>query len=174
LRFHQKINAYFERRPEKDRLVRHIGLGLTALFYASYAALCIWLWLTDREKLRRVLLVPAACYISGSLIRKTINAPRPADALLLGRYQSGNVYELTTFDLAGQTIAAIEITEEVLDLSACGEYLAVLYSNSLVIYTRDLVEHARLEGTDYAGHVRMEEDGTALVIAGSSAWRFLP
>jgi membrane-associated phospholipid phosphatase len=81
LRFHQKINAYFERRPEKDRLVRHIGLGLTALFYASYAALCIWLWLTDREKLKRVLAVPAACYISGSLIRKAINSPRPADRM---------------------------------------------------------------------------------------------
>lgn len=81
MRFHQKINAYFEKRPEKDKLVRCLGLGLTAAFYTAYAALCIWLWLTDREKLRRVLLVPAACYISGSLIRKNINAPRPADLM---------------------------------------------------------------------------------------------
>lgn len=95
-------------------------------------------------------------------------------ALLLGRYQSGNVGQLTTYDLQGQELAALEIGEEVLDLSAAGDYLAVLYSNSLVIYTRDLTEHARLDSTDYASQVRMLEDGTALVISGASAWRFRP
>ena len=95
-------------------------------------------------------------------------------ALLLGRYQAGNVCQLSTFDLDGELVASLEVTEEVLDLSAAGEYLAVLYSDSLVIYTRDLQEYARLEGTDYAGRTIMGEDGTALVLAGSSAWRYLP
>lgn len=95
-------------------------------------------------------------------------------ALLLGRYQAGNVCQLSTFDLDGEPIASLEVTEEVLDLSAAGEYLAVLYSDSLVIYTRDLQEYARLEGTDYAGRTIMGEDGTALVLSGSSAWRYLP
>lgn len=70
--------------------------------------------------------------------------------------------------------ATLEVTEEVLDLSAAGAYLAVLYSDSLVIYTSDLAEYARLEGTDYAGEVIMNSDGTALVLSGTSAWRFLP
>ena len=95
-------------------------------------------------------------------------------ALLLGKYKAGNIGELTTFDLEGQQIASLEVTEEVLDLSAAGNYLAVLYSDSLVIYTRDLQEHARLDGTDYAGHVIMEPGGTAMVITGTAAWRFLP
>ena len=95
-------------------------------------------------------------------------------ALLLGKYQAGNICELTTFDLEGQELASLELAEEVLDLSAAGEYLAVLYSDSLVIYTRDLQEHARLDGTDYAGHVIMESGGTAMVITGTAAWRFLP
>lgn len=95
-------------------------------------------------------------------------------ALLLGKYQAGNVCELTTFDLEGQEIASLEITEEILDMSAAGDYLAVLYSDSLVIYTRDLQQHAQLVGTNYAGHVIMEPGGTAMVIAGTSAWRFLP
>ena len=95
-------------------------------------------------------------------------------ALLLGKYKAGNIGELTTFDLEGQQIASLEVTEEVLDLSAAGNYLAVLYSDSLVIYTRDLQEHARLDGTDYAGHVIMESGGTAMVITGTAAWRFLP
>lgn len=95
-------------------------------------------------------------------------------ALLLGRYQSGSVGQLTTYDLQGQELATLEIGEEVLDLSAAGDYLAVLYSNSLVIYTRELAEHVRLDSTDYASQVRMLDDGTALVISGASAWRFQP
>jgi len=95
-------------------------------------------------------------------------------ALLLGRYQAGNICELTTFAMDGTVIAAKEVTEEILALSAKGDYLAVLYSDSLVIYTRDLTEYARLDDTGYAGQVRMQADGTALVIGGSSAWRFVP
>lgn len=95
-------------------------------------------------------------------------------ALLLGKYQAGNICELTTFDQDGEEIASLEITEEILDMSAAGDYLAVLYSDSLVIYTKNLEEHARLGGTDYAGQVIMQPDGTALVIAGTTAWRFLP
>jgi len=95
-------------------------------------------------------------------------------ALLLGRYQAGNICQLTTYDLEGEEIASVEVSEEVLDISAAGAYLAVLYSDRLVIYNRDLTEYARLEDVDYAGHVQMSADGTALVIAGTSAWYFLP
>ncbi len=95
-------------------------------------------------------------------------------ALLLGRYQSGNICTLTTFDVDGAELARLELTEEVLDISAAGEYLAVLYDDALVIYTRDLQEHARLEDTQYAGQIQMRADGTALMISGASAWRYLP
>lgn len=95
-------------------------------------------------------------------------------ALLLGRYQAGNVCRLTTWSAQGEAIASLELTEEVLDLSAAGDYLAVLFSDSLVIYTRDLQEHARLEDTGYAGHILLGEDGTCLVLSGTSAWRYLP
>lgn len=95
-------------------------------------------------------------------------------ALLLGQYQSGNVCTLTTYDLDGTALGSLELSEEVLDISAAGEYLAVLYSDSLVLYTRDLQEHSRLEDTGYAGRVLMEDSGTAVVISASSAWRFLP
>lgn len=94
--------------------------------------------------------------------------------LLLGRYQSGNICQLATFDLDGAALATLELTEEVLDLDSAGAYLAVLYSDTLVIYDRTLTQVARLDGTDYAGHVRMSSDGTALLIAETSAWRFLP
>lgn len=95
-------------------------------------------------------------------------------ALLMGRYQSSNICQLVTFGLDGEEIAALDLTEEVIDMSAAGNYLAVLYSDMLVLYDRALTEVARLDGTDYAGHVRMSEDGTALLAAETSAWRFLP
>lgn len=94
--------------------------------------------------------------------------------LLLGRYQSSNVCSLATFGMDGAPLATLDLTEEVLDMSAAGDCLAVLYSDSLVIYDRTLTELHRLEGTDYAGHIQMNEDGTVLLIAETSAWRFLP
>ncbi len=95
-------------------------------------------------------------------------------ALLLGRYQAGNICTLTTYDLEGAEIASLELTDEVLDIAAKGDYLAVLYGNGLVIYRRDLTEYARLDNAGYAGQILMEEGGGVLLISGSSAWRFLP
>lgn len=95
-------------------------------------------------------------------------------ALLLGRYQAGNICTLETYSLEGEKIASLELREEVLDISAAGEYLAVLYGDSLVVYTRDLQEYARLEETGYAGQIRAEADGTVLVISRTSAKRFMP
>lgn len=95
-------------------------------------------------------------------------------ALLLGRYQAGNICTLTTYNMAGEELAALELTEEVLDIAAGGDFLAVLYGQEMVLYRKDLTEVARLTDTDYAGQVRVEEDGTVLMISGSYAWRFLP
>ena len=95
-------------------------------------------------------------------------------ALLLNRYQAGSIGTLVTLDNQGEVIATQDIVQEVLDVSASGNYLAVLMSNSLVIYDRNLEEYARLEDTGYANHVIMQSDGSALVIGGSTAFRFLP
>lgn len=95
-------------------------------------------------------------------------------ALLLGRYQSSNICQLTTFSLDGEQLATLDLNEEVLDMSAAGDRLAVLYSDALVLYDRDLNEVARLDDTEHAGSVRMDADGTALLIAETSARRFLP
>ena len=95
-------------------------------------------------------------------------------ALLMGRYQSSNICQLVTYSLDGEELASLDLTEEVLDMSAAGSGLAVLYGDSLVIYDRTLTEIARLDGTDFAGHVIMCGDGTALLAAETSAWRFLP
>ena len=95
-------------------------------------------------------------------------------ALLLGRYQAGNICTLTTYNMDGEEIASLDLSEEVLDISAAGNQLAVLYGESLVVYDKELKEKARLEDTNYAAQVRVQEDGSVLMISGSSAWSFLP
>ena len=95
-------------------------------------------------------------------------------ALLLGRYQSSNICRLSTFSLEGHLLGTLELTEEVLDMSASGDRLAVLYADALVLYDRTLTEIARLDDTEHAGSVRMNMDGTALLISETFARRFLP
>ena len=95
-------------------------------------------------------------------------------ALLLGRYQAGNICTLTTYNMNGEAIASLDLTEEVLDISAGGNSLAVLYDECLVIYDRDLTERARLDETNYAAQVRVQDNGSVLMISGASAWSFLP
>ena len=57
---------------------------------------------------------------------------------------------------------------------AAGKYFAVLYSDSLVLYTAQLQEYARLDGTEYARSVLMRADGTAVLVGSSSAWLYIP
>lgn len=95
-------------------------------------------------------------------------------ALLLGRYRSGSALRLVTVSAGGEELAGIDSRSEVLSMSAAGKYVAVLYSDSLVIYDSSLSECARLEGTEYAREVIMRKDGTAVLIGSSSAWLYIP
>lgn len=107
------------------------------------------------------------------LRRQSLNGENFA-ALLLGRYRSGSTMKLVTVAQDGSTLASLDTTGEVLSMSAAGRYIAVLYSDSLVIYTPQLEEYARLDGTEYARSVLMRSDGTAVLVGSSSAWLYIP
>lgn len=94
--------------------------------------------------------------------------------LLLSRYRSGSALKLVTVSSDGTELASLDSSQEVLSMSAAGKYIAVLYSDSLVLYTPQLQEYARLDGTEYARSVIMREDGTAVLIGSSSAWLYIP
>ena len=95
-------------------------------------------------------------------------------ALLLNRYSSGSVGRLVTVGDEGDVLGTLDINEEVLNLSAAGRYLAVLYASRLVIYNENLQVYAALNGTDYARTVLMRPDGSALLAGSESAELFLP
>ena len=95
-------------------------------------------------------------------------------ALLLNRYRSGSVGRLVTVDTAGEEIGSLDVNQEILGVSAAGNYLAVLYMDRMVIYTSELEVYASLEGTDYAREVLMRRDGSALLLGAESGHLFLP
>lgn len=95
-------------------------------------------------------------------------------ALLLNRYQAGNVGRLVTVDAAGEELGALEIHEEVRGLSAAGRYLAVLYTDRLVVYNESLQVYASLRGIAGVSSALMRADGSALLISPESASQFLP
>ena len=85
--------------------------------------------------------------------------------LALNRYRAGTSGRLVSLGSDAEPLGEIEISEEVLDLSAAGRYIAVLYADRLVIYNRDLTEYAVLEQSVMAEHVCMRSDGSVWLIS---------
>lgn len=94
--------------------------------------------------------------------------------LLLNRYQSGSVGRLVTVGTDGTELGSLDVSQEVLGLSAAGRYLAVLYIDSLVIYNENLEVYSSLKGLDGVNDVQMREDGSALLLSSEQGSLFLP
>lgn len=124
--------------------------------------------LSDRgEELGRYTFDPA--YLKGYALEGDGFA-----CLLLGRYRAGSASDLVTIDRDGQLIARQELTSQVLSLSACGRYLAVLSGHRLAILTRDLEAYSVLEDTRHARHVTLCSDASALLADSQEAWLYIP
>lgn len=95
-------------------------------------------------------------------------------ALLLGKYRAGSSTTLTTVDSKGETIAALDLEDQILDLAASGRYVAVLTASTLTIYTRDLQPYALLDNTMGARNVVLRSDGTAYLASGETAQLCIP
>jgi hypothetical protein len=111
---------------------------------------------------------------SGDFLREYSLTGDGYAALLLNRYQSGNVGRLVVVSKDGTETASLDVHEEIRSISAAGRYIAVLYADRCVIYTEELQEYASLTGTGYAREALMRHDGSALLIAAEKANLFLP
>ena len=110
----------------------------------------------------------------GGYLRRAALTGDGFGALLLGNYKSGGQTRLVTVNTAGEEIASLETEGEVLSLSAAGRYTAVLYSDRLVIYDRNLKECAALEEASSARVVMMRADGSAVLAGNTAASLYLP
>ncbi len=94
--------------------------------------------------------------------------------LLLSRYRTGGAMRLVTVGADGEPMGRLDVRGEVLDVSAAGHYVAVLYGDSLTVYTETLTEYATLTGTDFARRVFLRADGTAMLLGASRSWLYVP
>lgn len=115
-----------------------------------------------------------ASYDCGGAYLRSYSLGEEFTALLLNRYQAGNVGRLVTVDAEGAELGSLELHEEVRSLSAAGRYLAVLYTDRLVVYNENLQVYASLRGISGISSALMRPDGSALLISSESASQFLP
>lgn len=90
-------------------------------------------------------------------------------ALYLSRYRSGSAGKLVTLDENGALCASLDTHGEVLDISACGDYLCVLYADSLAVYNAALEELGRVEDTVYARAALQRADGSVVLLGSTEA-----
>ncbi len=95
-------------------------------------------------------------------------------ALLLGKYRAGSDATLLTVDSAGQAEASLPFSEQVLSLSAQGNYVAVLTAGSLQLYSQELNPYRTLETTQGARRVLQRADGSTLLVSADTAHLYVP
>lgn len=93
---------------------------------------------------------------------------------LLGKYRAGTQTELSVMDTAAALVGSLALDEQVLSVSAAGRYFAVLTSDRLDIYTKDMSLYSSLEGVLGARKVLLRPDGTAFLISSGTAWLYVP
>lgn len=94
--------------------------------------------------------------------------------LQLGRYSSGSMGRLVSVGDDGEVRGVLDVNEEILDISAAGRYLAVLYADRVVVYNSALQAYGSLAGFDQADGVLMRTDGSVLLLGEETAHLFLP
>ena len=93
-------------------------------------------------------------------------------AVATNHNRTGGTPVLTTLDTAGKPMASLELAGEILDLSAAGNYLAVLTTKGLTIYNARLKVCGQTADTSTASRVVARSDGTALLVSGDRAELF--
>lgn len=94
--------------------------------------------------------------------------------LALSPYQAGGQCVLKTVDYHGAELGSLALGQEVLQLSAAGDYVAVLTATGVQIYTSDLQLYAQTDDVLGVSQVLMREDGSAVLVAADHASLFLP
>ena len=118
--------------------------------------------------------ITGSCDYEGTYLRRCSLSGDGMAALVLGRYRSGTQAQLLTVDASGAVLGRLDIDRDVVSLSAAGKYVAVLYSDALVIYDRRLQEYARLTEISAVKQVLMRSDGSAVLVSAGGASLYLP
>ncbi len=119
-------------------------------------------------------VMTAAYDYGGDYLRRVSVSGDGYAALLLGRYRTGTQHRIVTVGSDGAEIASVELDAEVTSLSAAGRYVAVLCSDHLTIYDKQLLPCAQLEEVSQAREILMRSDGSAVLAGSTAASLYLP
>lgn len=94
-------------------------------------------------------------------------------ALLLARYRSGTLGAVMTLDAEGEVLGAVEMDEEILDISAAGDYVCVLFNGRIEVYTKRMELYASCEigGME---RVFQQQNGSVLAVGDTQAVLVMP
>ena len=110
----------------------------------------------------------AAYDYGGDYLRRVSVSTDGYAALLLGHYR------LVTVGMDGQQLASQELDAEVTSLSAAGRYVALLTTDHVSIYDKQLLPVASLDEVSQAREVLMRSDGSAVLAGSTAASLYLP
>ncbi len=94
--------------------------------------------------------------------------------LALSKYYSGNIGELIVNNVDGEKTASLDVEKKIMSVSAAGDYIAVLYSDSVVVYTKDLAVFAHKENVQGVKEILALNSGSVILVSSYSASVFNP
>lgn len=92
---YRALMTFWQDRPAAARVLKGCSKVLTGAVYLAYILAELWLALRWEPRLWRMTLVPLAVFLGGTVLRRTINAPRP--------YEVFGIPPLTRKDTKGQS-----------------------------------------------------------------------
>ncbi len=93
--------------------------------------------------------------------------------ILLSRFKSGTLGAVMTMNRDGTVRAAVEMDEEIRDISAAGDYVSVLFHDRVEIYTDDMELYAERAAAQISRIFQLE-NGAVLAVGDSSACLIVP
>lgn len=110
----------------------------------------------------------------GDLLRRCDLCGDGYATVLLGHYKAGSQCRLVTVKEDGSVLGDRELDGDVVNISASGRYVAVLFSDRMTVYDKTLKELATLTEVSTVRQVMVRSDGSAVLAGLTSASLYLP
>ena len=94
--------------------------------------------------------------------------------LSLNMYKAGNRCTVVTVGSDGKKLGSLYFSEEILDTSSAGGYVAVLTANGMDLFDKSMERTASLDTTQGATAVLARPDGTVVLLSGGTGRVFTP
>ena len=89
-------------------------------------------------------------------------------------YKAGNRCTVVTVGSDGKELGSLYFSEEILDTSSAGGYVAVLTANGMDLFDKSMERTASLDTTQGATAVLTRPDGTVVLLSGGTGRVFTP